>query len=59
VKLFVIVLVSADELADMKRRLDRCYAETNLHADNTQHNVNRVDSQIHQVCLLHGLTQTG
>jgi len=58
VKLLVIVLVNADELVDVKRRLDGCYRKTNVVADNVQQNVDRGDSQINQVHLLQVLSVT-
>jgi len=52
-KLFVVVFVSADEVANMKRRLDSCYKGTNQHADDNQQDVDPADSRINQVHLLH------
>ena len=48
--MLVIVFVNADELADVKRRLDSCYGKTNLRADDNQRSVVHADTRINQVC---------
>jgi len=45
--------LNADELANVKRRLEDCYEKPNVHADENQQDADEhAERQVNQVCLL-------